>query len=544
VTLSASPPLSAAFDTALTAWQSADATRRLWARDASLWTGGDEARWLGWLDLSDLDGPALATVRDATEQIRAEAIDEILLLGMGGSSLGAEVMANVLPRGARGLPMRIVDSLIPAAVEAVLTSADWSRTGVVVASKSGGTLEPAVLLALALAQLESANGAAGVRRVLAITDPGSALEGEARARGFGALVHGRPSVGGRFSALSPFGVVPAVLLDVPLDVLRAEAVMMATACQRAEATNPGVALGIALGVAALHGRDKCTLLLPPSLAPMGVWIEQLVAESTGKTGTMILPIVDEPAGVPAAYGDDRLFVHVQCAGEADGHASLVQDLRAAGAPVFSIEAGGATGLWAEFFRWEFATAVAGSVLSVHPFDQPDVEASKIETRALAAAWERDGTPTERAEVLPWDSAAATDALAAWLAVCGAGDYAAILAWLPMSDDVTAAVQRVRGAIRARTGAATTIGFGPRYLHSSGQAFKGGPNTGCFLSVVASDVADVPVPGRQLSLGTIARAQRDGEIAVLRSRGRRLIELHLGADPVSALHALADQLAAR
>jgi glucose-6-phosphate isomerase len=542
VTLSARPDLADTYAATLTRWERDGSTARLWDRDARLWTGRDEAAWLGWLDLTDLDGAALETVRAAVATLRTESVDEILLLGMGGSSLGAEVMARVLPRGAAGLPIRVVDSLIPSAVHATLDAADWSRTGVVVASKSGGTLEPAVLLALALERLERAHGATAARRVLAVTDPGSALEQEAAERRFAATVLGRPAVGGRFSALSPFGLVPAVLLDAPIATLRAQALAMAERCRVHGADNPGVALGVAMAVAAQAGRDKCTVLLPPSLAPMGVWIEQLVAESTGKHGHMILPIVDEPSGAALEYGDDRLFVHVVDASEHDPHASLVAALRDAGAPVFTVTTSGATALWAEFFRWEFATAVAGAVLGVHPFDQPDVEASKIETRALSSLWEREGVPTGDGDVAHWGSDESAAALARWSAECTPGDYGAILAWLPMTPDIEAAMSQVRIAVRRRTGVATTIGFGPRYLHSSGQAFKGGPNTGCFLSLTADEAHDRAVPGRTLSLGAIARAQREGELAVLRARGRRVLELHLGADPVRAILDIAHRIA--
>jgi glucose-6-phosphate isomerase len=542
VTLSARPALADSYAATLARWEREGSTARLWDRDASLWTGHDEAAWLGWLDLSDLDGATLERVRDAVATLRTESVDEILLLGMGGSSLGAEVMTRVLPRGAAGLPIRIVDSLIPAAVHATLDAADWSRTGVVVASKSGGTLEPAVLLALALERLERAHGATAARRVLAITDPGSALERDAEERGFGAIVLGRPAVGGRFSALSPFGLVPALLLDAPIATLRTRVMAMAEHCRAPGADNPGVALGVAIAVAAQAGRDKCTVLLPAALAPMGVWIEQLVAESTGKHGQMVLPIVDEPSGAATEYGDDRLFVHVVDANERDPHAALIAALSEAGVPVFTVNASGAAALWAEFFRWEFATAVAGAVLGVHPFDQPDVEASKIETRTLSSLWEREGVPAASGDIAHWGSDESAVALTRWLAECAPGDFGAILAWLPMTPDVEAAVTQLRVALRRRTGVATTIGFGPRYLHSSGQAFKGGPNTGCFLSLTADDAHDRAVPGRTLSLGAIARAQREGELAVLRARGRRVLELHLGADPVRAILDIAHRIA--
>ncbi len=540
MTFLAPPLLHHGWMTASAAWDAADATARLWAGDATLWTGGDEAAWLGWLDLGDLDDARRSEVAAALAPILRQQASEVLLLGMGGSSLGAEVMAQVLARGPAGLPVRILDSLVPAAVAAAFDACDWSRTIVVVASKSGGTLEPAVLLAMASERLAAAAGADAPGRIIAITDPGSALEQEGHKRGFGAVILGRPAVGGRFSALTPFGLVPALLLDAPVAMLRERARTMADACRRPAADNPGVALGLALAAAAQAGRDKCTVLLPESLAPLGAWIEQLVAESTGKHGRMILPVTDEPVGPAAAYGDDRCFVHVRVPGEADPYAGRIVALREAGHPVFEVESEGAPGLWAEFFRWEFATAVAGAALGLHPFDQPDVEASKIATRALSEAWERDGVPAPGAVLGADDGSPALDtALRAWLGSRRPGDYIALLAWLPMTPMATAALTSLRGMLRDATGLATTVGFGPRYLHSTGQAFKGGPNTGLILSLTADDAADLAVPGRTLSLGAIARAQREGELAVLRARDRRVLEVSLGRDHVRGLAVLAD-----
>jgi transaldolase/glucose-6-phosphate isomerase len=519
-------------------WDAANSTERLWARDATLWTGHDEDRWLGWLDLSDIGPARVQALTAQLASVRALPANQVLLIGMGGSSLGAEVMARVLPRGAAGLPLHILDTLVPAAVLARFAATDWARTIVVVASKSGGTLEPAVLLAMVRAELQRACGDAGVTRIIAITDPGSALHTEAVESGFGAVILGRPEVGGRFSILSPFGLVPALLLDAPVAALRAAVLEAAAAGRGPTVANDAVRLGLALATAVREGRDKATVLLPASLAPLGAWIEQLVAESIGKHGTLLLPVVGEPVLDATHYGADHCVVHVTQRGVTSPHAALVAALAAAGHPTVGWEVAGPEALWAECFRWELATAVAGAALGVHPFDQPDVEASKTATRALSAAWEADGVPEPAtALALPPVAPAVHTALAAWLGSVTPGDYVAVLAWLPMSDAVIAATAELRAALAHATHAATTVGFGPRYLHSTGQAFKGGPNTGCFVSLISDEALDAPLPGRTLSLGSIARAQREGELAVLRERGRRVLELTLRGDAVDAIRAL-------
>jgi transaldolase/glucose-6-phosphate isomerase len=526
-------------------WDAARSTARFWARDATLWTGADEDRWLGWLDLSDIGPERVQALAAQLAPVRALPADQVLLIGMGGSSLGAEVMARVLPRGADGLPLHILDTLVPAAVLARFAVTDWSRTIVVVASKSGGTLEPAVLLAMVRAELERACGDAGVKRIIAITDPGSALHTEAVEAGFGAVILGRPEVGGRFSILSPFGLVPALLLDAPVAALRAAVLEAAAAGRGPTVANDAVRVGLALATAVREGRDKATIFLPVSLAPLGAWIEQLVAESIGKRGTLLFPIVDEPALDATHYGADRSVVHVTQHGVSSPHAALVAALVAAGHPTVGWEVEGPEALWAECLRWELATAVAGAVLGVHPFDQPDVEASKTATRALSAAWEAAGVPEPAAtRALPPVAPEVSSALTAWLDAVAPGDYVAVLAWLPMSDDVLAATTALRAALAQATHAATTVGFGPRYLHSTGQAFKGGPNTGCFVSLTSDDALDAPVPGRTLSLGSIARAQREGELAVLRERGRRVLELTLRGDAAAAISALTAAVQAR
>ncbi len=522
-------------------WTAAQGTARLFARDATLWTAADESQWLGWLDLTDLEPASVQALRTQLAPVRRLPAEAVVLLGMGGSSLGAEVMARVLPRGPDGLPLHVVDTLHPDAVLDRFDALRWDRTLVIAASKSGGTLEPAVLLALARQRLTAACGEAGLRRIIAITDPGSALDREAQQDGFGAIVHGRPTVGGRFSMLSPFGLVPALLLDAPIEALRHALLALRLAVRDERQLHDAQRLGLAIATAAMQGRDKLIVHLPRALGPLGAWIEQLVAESLGKRGRVVLPVVDEPSVAAVRGGNDRLHLRVGLSGDPrDGAGDAAGSDDAA--PSVGWTVAGVEALWAECFRWEIATAVAAARLGLNPFDQPDVEASKIATKALSAAWEHDGVPPEAPSVrMPPHDASDVAELLAWRRAVRPGDYVGLLVWLPMSDAMVEAVQQLRAGLAETTAVATVVGFGPRYLHSTGQAFKGGPNTGCFVSVAAAPTRDVEVPGRTLSLGTIARAQREGELAVLRERGRRVIDVSLVGDPLEALRALTDAL---
>lgn len=517
--------LHAQLQAALAEWDASRSTERLWERDGSLWPG-DAGAWLGWLDAAAHPADALASLAADVRAATPPGTREVLLIGMGGSSLAPEVIANVVPAGPGGLALRVLDSTHPTAVRAALDATDWKHTLAVVASKSGTTLEPDVLFAAALAHARAALGDAAASRFAVITDPGSRLERDARALGCAGVFHGEPTIGGRFSALSPFGLVHVVLRGLDHSAFLAPARTMADACRGAAPGNPGVQLGAFLGVAARAGRDKCTLLLPPSLAPLGAWIEQLVAESTGKQGVAILPI-DGERGDAATWGNDRAFVLVSDAAQPD--AGVVEQARvaeAAGHPVFRCETAGASALAGEFFRWEFATAVAGALLGVNPFDQPDVEASKLATRGITDAIERGQSPAR--------ASAAGPSLAEALASVAAGDYVALLAFLPMHADVHQPLQRVRERIAAATRAATVVGFGPRYLHSTGQAFKGGPNTGVFVVLTWDGAVDLPIPGRRATFGAVVAAQAAGDVAVLRQRGRRVCHLHLRGELHGAL----------
>ena len=534
----------------------------MWRKDAGVWTGGDEARWLGWLDLAGAALPAGALSRFA-EGVRAGGLTDVLLLGMGGSSLGAEVIGRILAPRAAAPALHVLDSTDPAQIARTASRLDLPRTLCIVSSKSGTTLEPALLADYFLDRMRQAVGPdrAGAHFV-AITDPGSALEAMAGTEGFRQVWSGRPDVGGRFSVLSNFGLVPAAACGVDVPAFLAPAGRMAELCGPAvpAGRNPGARLGLLLGLAAAAGRDKTTLVLSPSVRALGAWLEQLLAESTGKAGRGLIPVVDEELGPPSAYGSDRLFVHVRVEDDPD----LEQDaalavLAAAGHPVVTLPVPGREALAAEFFRWELATAVCGAVLGVNPFDQPDVEAAKVAARSLTAAWEAAGGPPDERPVAESDgialfadagaaarlrpaaggSATLERLVSAHVASAGPGDYLSLLAYLDRNGDNAEALQRVRRRVRDARRVATSVGFGPRYLHSTGQVFKGGPATGVFVVLTADDTArDLAVPGRSCTFGTVKMAQALGDHEVLAARGRRVVRLHLGGGAAAGLERLA------
>ncbi|MCA9708097.1 MAG: bifunctional transaldolase/phosoglucose isomerase [Myxococcales bacterium] len=560
-------PLGDAVREASQAWDAAGNTGRLWAKDATLWTNRGEERWLAWLDAVDQlrDQPDL--LADVAALVRSRGFTHALLLGMGGSSLGPDVLAHTfgahVPKGS--IALRIVDSTDPAQVEAIGSSVPLATTLVIVSSKSGTTLEPAVLLAHFLERMRQAVGPehAGSHFV-AITDPGSRLEALAEQEGLLRVLPGVPEIGGRFSVFSAFGMAPAKIMGMDVTGLLDQTALMVDACRsEASADNPGVQLGLVMGHAARLGRDKLTLVASPRIGLMGAWLEQLVAESTGKQGKAILPLEGEPLQDPARYGDDRLFVHLRLRSTPD----VAQDramaaIEAAGHPVVRIELDDVHALGQEMFRWEIATAVAGAVLEINPFDQPDVEAAKVAARAMMEAYERDGalppeTPlhtegglslfADEANAARLRAAAGPSAdleglLRAHLGALGAGDYFALLAFLPMEPHHARTLQRMRARVLERSGAATCLGFGPRFLHSTGQAYKGGPNSGVFLQITWECAQDLPVPGQRYGFGVVEAAQARGDLQVLAERQRRALRVHLGSDVAAGLAALDAALA--
>ena len=535
-------------------WGRGGKLRRLLARDASLWTGSDEARWLGWLD-APADPRAAGTIARATalrDELTRDGLERTVLLGMGGSSLCPEVLARSFGRPA----FHVLDATDPGQILALERRLDLGRTLFIVSSKSGTTLETDVLRQYFFARVADVVGtdAAG-ERFVAITDPGSQLESMARAGGYRAIFPGVPEIGGRYSALSSFGLVPAVLMGIDAGRLLRGAAARATALAQAAAGDgdAAVLLGVAMGTAVRQGRDKITLIASPSMRPLGAWIEQLVAESTGKDGKGAIPIDGEEPGTPDLYGDDRFFVHLRSR-PAPAEVALVDALRHAGHPVVSIDVDDPHDLGGEFYRWEIASAVAGSTLGVNPFDQPDVEAAKVASRRLTATFTSSGSlPAETPHAvvggirvfgdpqLPGIGGAKAglhDLLAAHLSRLSRRDYFAMLAWMSRDDAIEASFQEIRHAVRAATRAATTLGFGPRYLHSTGQEHKGGPAGALFLQVVSPVGTDIAVPGGP-SFGILKAAQARGDFEVLAARGRRILRVDLGRDVPAGLALLGD-----
>ena len=530
------------FQLACDRWDQNRNSKRLWEADASVFTASGEEHWLGWLDAVPASLQELPALRTLAKSIQQDGIRDVVVMGMGGSSLCPDVLARTFESGA-GFPcLRVLDSTVPAQIQHLTESIDLASCLFIVPSKSGTTIEPDSLQRRLLADVEAAlPGTPAASRFIAITDPGSPLEQEANRSGFRAILHGTPSIGGRFSALSVFGLLPAALAGLDVGTLLERASRMAEACgpQALAMQNPGAALGLALGVMCRRGKDKLTLVISPGIQALGGWLEQLIAESTGKQGTGIIPVADEPLATPDHYGDDRCFVYLRL----EDAPSLEQDaavtaLEAAGQPVIRISVGDTLDLGAEFFRWEFATAVAGAWLQINPFDQPDVESAKQAARQLMKSFEATGQLANEepsasmmgAEL--FSDVALPEArefelvLAAHLERLRPGDYFAINAFINMSEANQKSLQRIRTAVRDRYRVATTVGFGPRFLHSTGQLHKGGPDSGVFLQISSADPTDLEIPGREFTFGVLKQAQSIGDFQVLCVRGRRILRIHL------------------
>jgi len=512
---------------------------RLWQKDPALWPepspGAESAvERLGWLALPDaLPGVTSAAAAFATE-VRDAGFRDAVLLGMGGSSLAPEVMRSVLGTAPGGLTLHVLDSTVPAQIIAVQERLDVTKTLFLVSSKSGTTVEPLSLCSHFTAALTEAGVESPADRFAAITDPGSPLEDRGPEEAFRRVFRGLADVGGRFSALSVFGVVPAALIGAPLDTLAGASRAMALACRRPGSENPGARLGAFLGGMAAEGRDKVTLILSPELQRLGLWIEQLLAESTGKLGKGLVPVSGEPPYDPETYGSDRQFVYVRLAGSdnaaSDAHAAALEQ---AGLPVERLEMPDRGELWSEFFRWEFAVAVASALIGVYPFDEPDVNLAKEKARAALQGPAGAGAATD---VRPEETAEA--ALGKLLPQTKQGDYLAVAAFLPETDDLTDAFGQLRSAVTSRTAIATTFGYGPRYLHSTGQLHKGGPGSVLMLMLTAADPVALPIPGEPHGFEALAAAQAAGDLDALRSLGRRAALTKLGGDYAAAARRLA------
>ena len=498
------------------------AVERLWSGDATLWTDDPSHRRivessLGWLTVADSESARVADLAAFGEEVAGEA-DRVVVLGMGGSSLAPLVFASSFPRRTDRPALEVLDSTEPGSVLDVAARCDPARTLYVVSSKSGTTLEPNVFFDYFFDGAERALGGRAGSRFVVVTDPGSALEKLAAARKVRRVFAGDPRIGGRYSALSAFGLVPASLYGVDVGELLARARRMAALCRKEPAANPGAQLGAALAALALGGRDKLTFSVGAPAERFGLWIEQLVAESTGKDGRGILPVEGEPLGAPEAYGGDRFFVRIDAEGEDNAAPrSRLAALARAGHPTAHAEISGALDLGAEMFRWEFATAVAGALLGIDAFDQPNVQEAKDRTNEIL-----NGSGAEGAAARPDDRAA----LAKLFATLRAGDYFAVTAYVPPTDANAAALQRTRLRVRDAKRVATTVGFGPRFLHSTGQYHKGGPDTGVFLQLTAEAPRDAPIPGRPWGFARVVSAQAAGDLAALRARGRRVLSMRL------------------
>lgn len=550
--------LEQAVQAKLDEFQSENTVARIWKKDATVWTNTDEAKWLDWLD-------SVAVELEKVDEYRAFAEDaakfeSVVLLGMGGSSLCPEVFAETFGKK----QFHILDSTDPGQIKSLENKLNLEKTLFIVASKSGSTLEPNTFKQYFFERVSQKVGNVHVgRHFVAITDPGSKMQQIAENDGFRQIFFGNPKIGGRFSALSPFGMAAGASMGLDVATFLQKAAEMVTACKSEDSKeNPGAVLGAILGVGNLHGRDKLTIFTSPEIYDVGAWLEQLVAESTGKQGKSIIPIDLEQIAKPEKYSDDRLFVYLKLNGTSD--VSLdekVALLRDAGCPVVEFLLEDKLNLGQEFFRWEFATAVAGAIMKINPFDQPDVESAKIETRKLTEEFEKTGelpkeepffdangirlfTSEQYADQLNkfvGGEKSIARYLEAHLSNIEVNDYFALLAYIDRNAETINILQEIRTKIFEKKQVATALGFGPRFLHSTGQGYKGGANNGVFLQITADDAEDFAVPQQNYSFGIVKAAQARGDFQVLLDRGRRALRVHLGVNVKKDLIELASNL---
>jgi glucose-6-phosphate isomerase len=533
---------------------------RIWSRDASLWKN-EEAHQkiirnsLGWLTVPTEMLAAGAELRSFAESVSASGeFQHVMVCGMGGSSLCPEVLRQTFARR-EGFPeLLVLDSTDPDAVNNFRNQIDISRCLFVIASKSGTTTEPIVFHRYWYNEVAKQSAEPG-KLFVTITDPGSQMADTAAAEGFRRIFLNQPDIGGRYSALSYFGMVPAAVMGLDFEKLLRGADTMKEACgPRGQANeNPGAVLGAVMAECALAGRDKLTIVTDQKLSALGLWVEQLIAESTGKEGKGIVPVVGEPLGPVSAYGNDRLFVSISVGAQDDETKSKLKALEAAGHPVVYRSLSEAYDLGAEFFLWEMATAFAGWRLGINPFDQPNVQESKDATKALLDKYTHEGKLPEQiplatdgqlsvyagGEAGASGAGSVREALRAHCAKIKAADYVALLAYVEETPETDAAMQTVRATVRDATGCATTTGYGPRFLHSTGQLHKGGPDSGVFIQMTAPDKVDFQVPGAPYTFGILKQAQALGDFQSLLAHGRRAIRVDLGADPVAGLVSLND-----
>ncbi len=556
-----SAPHTQAVQSTLKDWQTNNKMARLWRGDPTLWTGDDEDKWVGWLPIVEDQLAHVKQLNDAATDAAKAGFTHALLLGMGGSSLCPEVLKITYGRQPGHPELHVLDSTDPAQIKSIENQVDLAKTLCIVASKSGSTLEPNIFKQYFFDRMQQTVGKdkAG-EHFIAITDPGSKMQQVAERDQFRKTFFGVASIGGRYSALSNFGMVPAAIMGLDLSKFLQRTNEMVQACKPDVPAdqNPGAVLGAILGTLGNLGRNKVTIITSPGIHDLGAWLEQLIAESTGKIGKGLIPVDRESLGAPQVYGNDRVFVHLRLADEPDtAQKQKLEALTNAGHPVVEIELGDTYDLGQEFFRWEIATAVAGSILKINPFNQPDVEASKIVTRQLTEAYEKSGKLPEESPLfddgniklftdernatnlnkLAGSDRSLTGFLRAHLSQFNPGDYMALLGYIEMNGAHEESLQAMRHAVRDRKHVATCLGFGPRFLHSTGQAYKGGPNTGVFLQITCDDANDLPVPGQKYTFGIVKAAQARGDFQVLADRKRRALRVHLPKDVGSGLENL-------
>ncbi|MFC2001123.1 glucose-6-phosphate isomerase [Chloroflexota bacterium] len=515
-----------------------DIVGRIWKKDHSVWKSdpAEITNRLGWLNVIDSMRQQVFTLRSFAQEVRDAGFHHVVLLGMGGSSLGPEVLRQTFGSVAGYPELIVLDSTLPACVQAVAQTIQPAHTLFLVSSKSGTTIEPNLLfqyfkelVTVAVGEEKAGNN------FIAITDQGTPLGELAAQEKFRHLFINPADIGGRYSVLSYFGLVPAALIGIDIEALLDRAGRMCAKINEGKSIskNPGAWLGAIMGTLAQSGRDKPTIFTSPSVSSFGLWVEQLVAESTGKDGKGIIPVVDEPAMESAHYDDDRLFVFLRLSGDDNSVIDKATDcMKASGQPLLVLEVDDKYDLGAEFFRWEFATAVAGAILGIHPFDQPNVQAAKQATEMVLQKYMDCGKLSPAQD---------TGSPAELLTKAGRGDYLAIIAYIRQTPEVDSLMAEFRRRVVEKHRLATTLGYGPRYLHSTGQLHKGGPNTGLFLLVTADHAQDVTIPGNPYTFGVLADAQASGDLQALQSAGRRVARAHLSEGDVAAISGLLNEL---
>lgn len=545
----------------LNRWQSEHNDQRLWAGDASLWTNTSEADWLGWLTVSIRELNDIPRIEALKNDLKNADITDVVVLGMGGSSLCPAMLAHTFGKLNNDPRLHVLDSTDPAQIRHLEESLDLKKTIFIVSSKSGTTLEPNIFKDYFYDRLQIVLETKEVGdRFLAITDPGTPLSLLAKNEKFRTLFEGVPSIGGRYSALSNFGMVPAGLMGIDIKSFLGIAEKMVETCAAAVLAkdNPGVVLGTILAIAAKHGKDKVTFIVSPKLEALGAWLEQLLAESTGKFGKGLIPIDLEPLGKPDSYSLDRLFIYIRLEDAPDAiQDSALAALKKTDQMVVQLNVLNKEQLGGEFFRWEMATAVAGSIMGINPFDQPDVEGSKKLAAQLIADYEKTGKITKPTVLfegnglkLLTDNTNCQEILSlmdnepnletilrAHFSRVKSGNYVNISAFIEMSKQHIEILQQCRTLIRDNKKVATCLGFGPRFLHSTGQDYKGGPNTGVFLQITADHIEDLAIPGRPFTFGLVIDAQAEADFEVLVSRKRRVLRAHLGSNVILGLQQL-------